>query len=173
MWPCSHDWHFFSHECHVLYAAKSTHEHPLDFLSQLHSCKPYCTFHKPKTCLWCEHLLCVLSYVFSDPNMLSLNSHELPIGCWRRTCIKSTCNWLLSWDLMTSKPGFEQKDPTADVTNMFRWKSVWDQSQVLLQKCLFQDGVFDPPFFKCFTIIIDLVVSHHIGYWDLIALTLL
>ena len=42
---------------------------------------------------------------------------------------------------MTSKSGFKQTDPTADVINMFMLKSVWDRVQVLLPKCLFQDEV--------------------------------
>ena len=38
---------------------------------------------------------------------------------------------------------------------MFSLKSVQDWGQIQYPKCSFQDGVFDSPYFKCFTTIID------------------
>ena len=67
---------------------------------------------------------------------------------------------------MTNTSSFEQIDPTTDVTNMFRLKSVGDQGQVLLSKCSFHTEVFDSLCCKLFTAIIDdflpcwLIYSH-------------
>ena len=47
---------------------------------------------------------------------------------------------------------FGQMDPTADISGR---KVSGIGSQVLFPKCLFQDGVFDFLYFKCFTAIID------------------
>ena len=47
------------------------------------------------------------------------------------------------------------KNHTADVENIFKLKCIWDRGQVLFLKYSFQDKVFDSPYFKCFTAVVD------------------
>ena len=68
------------------------------------------------------------------------NWHELHVSWPGRTCVKSARICLPSW----------LESSTADVTNMFR-KSVRNSCQVLFPMNSFQNGVFDPLCFKCFT----------------------
>ena len=58
---------------------------------------------------------------------------------------------LLSWDFTWLWTNI----PVKDVANIFRLKNAWDQGQVLLLKCSFQDKMFDTSCFKCSTVIVD------------------
>ena len=56
---------------------------------------------------------------------------------------------------MTGKFDSGQTEPTADVANMFKLKSIRYQSQVQFPNCSFEDGKLDSPCVKFFTTIVD------------------
>ena len=61
---------------------------------------------------------------------------------------------------MTSQSGCRRIDPTTNVTSRFKVESIRDRGRVLFSKCLFQDEVFESPYFKRFTTIFDHLFSN-------------